>query len=437
MRLAPADAGPRVLIDLEFPTTSRVNQKPTPGAMLADPALAISRSNPRRTAFAGERGQLWVSAPRSMGLRTPGNNTLNPIGQALPLEPWFATAFPQGVKGTVSAPLVVTGAQWLTTHATRAQVLPIETLTGAVLKPGVGLISVWEPDLYADRKPLEGSVDGTSWATATATDVFKTFILANPDGIPSGITSRVFRPSGAIAWADPPLPAPFLSATASMADGGTLLVVGSDDALYLADVTAVLPRGAPGPSAAEWMAAPRLTVSAVPANKLTLTSLTAIPPAVQPDGGFAWAEGYACARGRVFRFRAANPVVVRTDEVVLGMAEVAEVWSDGRRGRAGLRDGTVYSLPSRLQIAPALTALASTVFDYQPVCGHTFALASTGLYELRASGAVMGTWERVALPSAAGSLTDGRLWSDGTGLLVFLPKGVVQRVDGFNCLPAE
>jgi hypothetical protein len=175
----------------------------------------------------------------------------------------------------------------------------------------------------------------------------------------------------------------------------------------------------------------------VPANKLTITSLTALPPTVRADGGVAYAEGFACARGRVFRYRAENPVVVRTDELVLGAAEVAEVWADGRRGRAGLRDGTVYSLPSRLLLAPAIAASASTVYDYESVCGHTFALARGGLYELRTQGAVTGTWEKVALASAPGVLSNGRLWTDGTELLVFLPKGVVERVSGIACLPPE
>jgi hypothetical protein len=140
------------------------------------------------------------------------------------------------------------------------------------------------------------------------------------------------------------------------------------------------------------------------------------------------------ASGRVFRFRADNPVVWRTDELIVSDGEAVEVFFDGTRARVGMRDGSVVSLPSRVLVAPPTFDPA---IDFEQVCENTFALTAAGLEHLSVTAAEpVGTWSPVlAHPVSKSVASRGLLHLGPNGLLVFWGDGQISELKGFSCAP--
>lgn len=234
---------------------------------------------------------------------------------------------------------------------------------------------------------------------------------------------------------DEALQAPYHAAWSQLPDGGAATVLSSGDALFAADVSKVPDGGALVQSLDEINAAPHLKFAATPLPRGTITSLTALPAGGQPESSFAL--GYVVANGRVFRFKADNPVVFRTDEVPIEPAEAVSVWRDGSKARVGYRSGTVYGLPSRVKLAPAIGKGAAAL-EFTQACGRTYALTDTGLFALEvAAGQTTGNWVQVPLASddAGVSLSSAKVHSDGRSLAVFRERGLAELVSATACPP--
>lgn len=223
-----------------------------------------------------------------------------------------------------------------------------------------------------------------------------------------------------IASFDGPLPSPLLAARHDTPDGGTIMVVTSHDRVLTADVTERVQRAA---------SAPTLRPVLVPLPSGPISSL-AVSPGVVP--GASHVQAFVVANGRLFRVRADNPVVWKSDELDLGPAEVAMVWADGDRTRVALRDGTVLSLPSRVRLAPSLPGQAVLV-DLVGRCGNVFALGARvvdggtegALFRLVADGgSPLGAWQASGVVSATPEeLALGKLYDDGTSLHLVTAQG--------------
>jgi hypothetical protein len=232
------------------------------------------------------------------------------------------------------------------------------------------------------------------------------------------------------ALSDPILKDNFIAAprlAAPPPDAGSALVLGWGDTVYVADLSG-------GPAPLSHLAAPLHPVS-TPLAKSSLTALLALK--VEP--GASYSSNYVIVAGRVFRLRADNPIIWQTFPVLDRASEAIALWSDGARARVGFTDGSAYSLPSGTPLAPALAPNASVALDFKNVCGHSFLLTRSALYQLVSDGSSpLGTWRKVQL-SATGELDQplGKLQSDGQGLLVYRERGVVERLHGLTCLPSE
>src|SRR5262249_53407257 len=147
---------------------------------------------------------------------------------------------------------------------------------------------------------------------------------------------------------------PFVGAALRNAAGREILMFSFGDALTAVDVTALADDpDAGGFDQASFFASPELEVRVVPLPRTPLTAIAPLPP--DPDAGTPlFAEAYVAQGGRVFHIAAANHTLWRAQELDLGGAEVLGVIADGRRGRAGTRDGRVYALPSRVPLSGAL-----------------------------------------------------------------------------------
>ena len=118
--------------------------------------------------------------------------------------------------------------------------------------------------------------------------------------------------------------------------------------------------------------------------------------------------------GRTEAFESA-PYVNEFRTAVMGM----------ERARVGFDDGTVFSLPSRVAIAPAL-AQQEQVIDFVQLCGQQLALGSSGLYRLEpVAGQSVGRWAPVTLPTGFGDagFQGGRAHAAGNTLYVFTREG--------------
>lgn len=175
------------------------------------------------------------------------------------------------------------------------------------------------------------------------------------------------------------------AAVSDLPDGGVLMIVARGDALGH-----IRMRGT------EFIEPLRAAV--VPSSKLRITAVDL------PHGltGAKYAGGYAVAGGRVFRFRADNEVVWRSTEFVLGDGEAIDVWHDGVRARAGMRDGQVFALPSRVPIAPPTGSAAR---DFLQVCERLFVATADGVEQLVvAEGSTSGVWHPVETRPGAAKL---------------------------------
>lgn len=208
-----------------------------------------------------------------------------------------------------------------------------------------------------------------------------------------------------------PLPAQGTAATARPTpDGGTQSLLALGDAVHLLD-------------------GQELRFGFVPLPRARVTSVRFAPDNL----GARFAGGYVIASGRVFRFRADNPVVWRLDELIVSDEEAVKVFFDGDRGRVAARDGQVFSLPSRVAVAPP----SDRLLDVEQVCQHTFALTSSGLMHLSATaGHPLGLWAPVLpAPREAMGGSTGLLHNGPNGLLVFWANGSVSELKGIDCAP--
>lgn len=87
-------------------------------------------------------------------------------------------------------------------------------------------------------------------------------------------------------------------------------------------------------------------------------------------------------------------------------------------------------------MAAALSPGASSVVAVAAYCGQTFALATDGLYRLRAGATTLATWERIDLLGAqASTFPKGRLVTEENSLLLLLSDGQSRMISNFACLP--
>jgi hypothetical protein len=126
-------------------------------------------------------------------------------------------------------------------------------------------------------------------------------------------------------------------------------------------------------------------------------AITSMAWADESDAGFL--DGYLVAGPRLFSFSAINSRVWRNDEVIVGEDEPVEVFFDRGRARVALRDGSVWSLPSRVQLAPPFDSSVGLAQGFGTVCQNILALAAGDLYRLQwSAGESVGTWQKVTLP---------------------------------------
>jgi hypothetical protein len=145
--------------------------------------------------------------------------------------------------------------------------------------------------------------------------------------------------------------------------------------------------------------------------------------------------GYALTGNALHEFHGPADAPWRSARVPMPEHEWVEIWADGNFGRLGYRDGTVYSLPSRVPIAPALPD-AQRVNDYATLCGVPLALATQGLYRLDANpdGGPVGVWtpenlDAVISPALADrGFSDAQLWRDADAVYLVSKFGTVVRL---------
>lgn len=201
------------------------------------------------------------------------------------------------------------------------------------------------------------------------------------------------------------------AASKTSADGGTLILLGRGDVIANVTLNAdQLVQNSPLRNG--FAPAPRLKVRAIDLAEDLL--------------GAAYAGGYAVAGGRVFRFVADNPVVWRSTELEVGDVEAIDVWHDGLRGRAGLRDGTVVALPSRTVIAPPTSGAARAFLQ---VCERLFVATEDGVDVLTVDAdARSGRWVHVVERSGA-----ARLHFTANVLTAFFDDGAFGELPIIDC----
>jgi hypothetical protein len=283
-----------------------------------------------------------------------------------------------------------------------------------------------------DNLPAFSSIAGQPTWAIIGDETESLYMVAENTTRPSGgeqIPLRILAHfNGAVA-----VQQPFLGAAVRNPLGREVLMVATNDALTAVDVTDLADHpDAGGFDEPSYFASPELDVRAVPLPRTPITSLVPIPP--DPDAGTPlFAEAFLVQGGRVFKVTAFNHTYWKVDELDLGGAEVIAVVADGRRGRAGTKDGKVYALPSRVLVADGLGA-AAPVLDYAQAGSTTFAVAQGGLYRLRADGASpLGTWEQVMvtpMPPDERGFQSARLFSISDQLLLFLHGGWGYRISG-------
>jgi hypothetical protein len=190
----------------------------------------------------------------------------------------------------------------------------------------------------------------------------------------------------------------------------------------------------------------QLQVRVVPNPRAAILSFDRDPS--PPDAG-SMLEGYAVAQARLYRITAETVARWISTEVELNVprGEPRAVWMDQGRGRAGLGDGRVFSLPSRVLVAPQLPELLPQASSFAFACGHAFALGRRGLYRLDTSGgAPVGTWTQVNLDAVVAGAAADPGWEGGRlhavnepqerSLYVFTAHGNVTRLafDPASCL---
>lgn len=376
-----------------------------PAALLAEPfehpAVMRSRSNLSRSVAVGPSGAVWFELGAS---RLPLLLDRNPLG---------LSTLPDG-----GSPRFVVG-----TRDVAGTVVPGRALlVGGNFAPvsGLGLAVSGREDLrweaISGDRPAWSLVSADFQPSVTQQAVF---VRGEEEPQPVALTTALDHFS-----------APFLLAPQGSPDGGTLVLVSAFDALLAADVTRAL--AAPFDSRRDSLAAlPTLTVRAVPLSRSPITSLLALRPQPDPTGRVRLAEGYLVSSGRLFRFEGDNEVVWRTKELEVPFGEPHELLAQQGRARLGYRSGEVFSLPSRVPLAPALPG-GEPVLDFLPHCQSLLALTRAGLFRLEVLGTeVQGRWVPVPLPASPGA--GASLFSRGREVLLVSAEGTTRTVTGWSC----
>lgn len=266
-----------------------------------------------------------------------------------------------------------------------------------------------------------------------ADPVIGLFELLGPGGRPGEVPVRVHArlPSDSVFGA------PYHADVATSSDGRKILVVSTFDTVLAADITASV--NAPLPTVPftfeEFFTSlePQVKFTAVIRSPVQSLVTLAAPAGAEPR----YAEGYVLQASRVFRFRAPNFNVWRTEEIELeDDGEPLAVFADGVRGRVAMKSGRVYSLPTRFALANELPASAQPATQLHAFCGHVVAVAKDGVYRLAPGAAPIADWERLPLP--AGDYDGARVYGSAEALRVYTSFGDAYRVTGFECrAPAQ
>jgi hypothetical protein len=227
---------------------------------------------------------------------------------------------------------------------------------------------------------------------------------------------------GLVGTSVTPLSDPLQAVSARYNGGGHAIVIAAGGTIFAGDMEPVLKN--------------QLSYAQIGLRVVAPAQLESIAfPEVSPAGVFL--QGYAVTPIGVLRVTADTLSRWTFAEVSLPSDKAPlEVWFEKNRGRVGFTDGRVYSLPSRVEIAPAVPG--SEAIDYAQSCNQQFVLASGGVFRLEAvPDKAIGVWKPVELPSsfATGGFAHGRLHGVGGDLYVFSGTGEGAKVKVADACP--
>lgn len=366
-------------LDTEGCTQERL---PSPHAALASVA---GTAGPSTAATAGAAGEVWLQ-----------------VGSGYSREARFLDRGPSLVLSgpgslTVGAPAVSAQLSTGSIEVEAAQLFELREGEGLVARPGGS-------DLLA-------AVEGTDrWVLRDATDAG----TGNPPSVVE-LTPEGGKRLLAVFTSTETFKPPYRAVAAPGPDGGTLVVVTAFDALLAAELDAAT--------------TPVLRVRLVPLNRSEITALTVLPRTAEGR----YVEGWLISAGRLHRFVANSPTVWKSDELPLPVGDPVALFHDGQRGRVAFSDGRVYSLPGRVEIAPALPAGEGPARDFVDVCGQVLSIGERRAFRLVTDGSSsIGAWQPVTLPQGGG--VPVRLHAAPDGAYVFFDDGRVVRLEGLVCL---
>jgi hypothetical protein len=206
---------------------------------------------------------------------------------------------------------------------------------------------------------------------------------------------------------------PFFARAVPRADGATEYVLRSFDTLYSGHAP-------PGATTGFQL---KLQVVPAPGTPLTGSAFWA------PDGADAGQlVGYVLSPGGLFEVSQASDNSWDSAPVATPPGPRATVFSDGKAGRLAYQDGRLFTLPSRVQLAPGLPGVQFNGFLH--ACGETWGLtADDGLVRLHPVDGGTGVWVNEPLDSAdaynfsPAALSGGKLIAFNNQIYVFNGTG--------------
>ena len=191
---------------------------------------------------------------------------------------------------------------------------------------------------------------------------------------------------------------PYTATLVPPRDGGAELVLTSLDTIYSADVSAKLS----GPPTPIPIKTGRRLVPAPGSAIVQATFEVADGGAVfAADGGARLLRGYLETDTGLFTLEAVDESEWHASPIPLSGVTIVSVWIDRGRGRIGLDDGTVLSLPGLVKLAGPVPESPPSVSAFGVLCHQAYALAARGLYRLMldADGGT-GHWQLEPLDAA-------------------------------------
>lgn len=259
------------------------------------------------------------------------------------------------------------------------------------------------------------------------------FVTMAPSSTTGAMTVAV---SADLSGSAIPAELPVIADEASAGASGTVLDGASGSWVFVAAYDTLHAAFAPqGTLSTDGGAPLALPVRVVPLSRQPIVGFVAAPGPQPLDGGIPLPFGYLAVQGRAFRFEARSLTSWRDDEILVPQGEVVDVWLDGTRPRAGLRDGTIVGLRTRVSLSQPLPN-GATARGYAQAQGTVFVAASDGLYRLAfdAAQGPLGTWvhetriESLLPEGAAAWRGQVLLRSEGSELQVFTERGSVARL---------